>query len=114
MYTSSTIAVLLLAFAVASEPIVSREYSVAWYLFLLWFAIVPMTFLAGVLRSRFDQAAAAKMLVSLDAGIPLRDVLADALHDPSLEIVYWIETLIRWVDESGARQPHRSPPQRAR
>ena len=60
-----------------------------------------MTFLAGVLRSRFDQAAAAKMLVSLDAGIPLRDVLADALHDPSLEIVYWIETLNRWVDELG-------------
>ena len=101
VYTSSTIAVLLLAFAVASEQIASRSYSVAWYLFLLWFAIVPMTFLAGVLRSRFDQAAAAKMLVSLDAGIPLRDVLADALHDPSLEIVYWIETLNRWVDELG-------------
>ena len=31
-------------------------------------------------------------LVSLDAGIPLRDALAQALHDPSLEIVYWLET----------------------
>ncbi len=101
VYASSTIAVLLLAFSVASDQIASRAYSVSWYLFLLWFAIVPMTFLAGVLRIRFDQVSAAKMLVSLDAGIPLRDVLADALHDPSLEIVYRIETLNRWVDELG-------------
>lgn len=101
VYASSTIAVLLLAFSVATDLIASRAYSVAWYLFLLWFAIVPMTFLAGVLRSRFDQASAAKMLLSLDAGVPLRDVLADVLHDPSLEIVYWIEPLNRWVDELG-------------
>ena len=101
VYGSSTIAVLLLVFSIATEQIASRQYSAAWYLFLLWFAIVPMTFLAGVLRTRLDQASAAKMLLSLDAGIPLRDVLADALHDPSLEIVYWIETLNRWVDELG-------------
>ena len=52
------------------------------------------------------------MLVSLDAGIPLRDVLADALHDPSLEIVYWIESaqpLGRRARPRGSRHP--SPPQ---
>ena len=55
------------------------------------------------------------MLVSLDAGIPLRDVLADALHDPSLEIVYWIETLNRWVDELGREvSPTRRLRRRAR
>ena len=64
------------------DQVGSRSYTVVWILFLIAFAAVPLTFLAGVLRSRFDRAAAARMLVSLDAGIPLRDVLADALHDP--------------------------------
>ena len=62
---------------------------------------MPLTFLAGVLRSRFDRAAAARILLSLDAGVPLRDALAEALHDPSLEIVYRLDDREGWVDEDG-------------
>ena len=41
------------------------------------------------------------MLLSLDAGVPLRDALAQALHDPSLEIVYRLDDRDGWVDEHG-------------
>ena len=37
------------------------------------------------------EPALARMLLSLEAGAPLRDTLAEALHDPSLEIVYWLD-----------------------
>ena len=72
-----------------------------WVLFLVSFAAVPLTFLAGVLRTRFDRAAAARMLLSLDAGVSLRDAVADALHDPSLEIVYRLGDRDGWVDAEG-------------
>ena len=86
------VALTLLLASVVIDQVGSRTYTVVWILFLFAFAAVPLTFLAGVLRSRFDRSAAARLLVSLDAGIPLRDALADALHDPSLEIVYWVES----------------------
>ena len=78
-------------------------------LFLLSFAAVPLTFLAGVLRSRFDRAAAARMLLSLDEGVALRDALAQALHDPSLEIVYRLDDRDAWVDADGRASTSRSP-----
>ena len=62
---------------------------------------MPLTFLAGVLRVRRDRAAVAEMLLSLDAGVPLREALAQALHDPSLEIAYWLDDSGRWVDPDG-------------
>ena len=101
VYLSCGAAVLLLLFSIVTDQIANRAYSINWVLFLLWFSIVPLTFLAGVLRSRFDRSSAARMLVSLDAGLPLRTVLADALHDPSLEIVYRFENPDRWIDELG-------------
>ncbi len=108
VYVSCSVTVVLLLLSVATDQLASRTYSINWFLFLVWFAIVPMTFLAGVLRTRFDRASAARMLVSLDEGVPLRDVLADALHDPSLEIVFWNDRR-GWIDESGHEVPTPEP-----
>ncbi len=101
VYLACGAAVALLLLAVVSDQVGSRAYSIGWVLFLVAFAAVPLTFLAGVLRSRLDRSAAARILVSLDAGVPLRTVLADVLHDPSLEIVYRLEESDRWIDELG-------------
>ena len=49
------------------------------------------------------------MLLSLDAGVSLRDAVADALHDPSLEIVYRLGDREGWVDAEGRTSPSRSP-----
>ena len=64
-----------------------------------------------MLRSRFDRAAAARILLSLDAGMPLRDAVAQALHDPTLEIVYRLGDREGWVDETGREvgEPQPSP-----
>jgi PAS domain S-box-containing protein len=52
--------------------------------------------------NRLDRGIAANILLALDAGVPLHDALADALDDPSLEIVYRLGgDRAGWVDEAG-------------
>ena len=101
VFVSCAIAVSLLCASVVGEQIDNRAYSATWVAFLLAFAAVPLSFLAGILRLRLDRAAAARIILSLDAGVPLRDTLAQALHDPSLEIVYRLGDRDGWVDAEG-------------
>jgi len=64
-------------------------------------ALVPFAFLAGLLRSRVAGAAAVSELVGrLGRGASLRDDLASALGDPTLELAYWTPT--GFVDSDGA------------
>jgi signal transduction histidine kinase len=66
-------------------------------------ALVPFAFLAGLLRSRVAGAAAVSELVGRlgrERGASLRDELAEALGDPSLELAYWTPT--GFVDSDGA------------
>ena len=66
----------------AAEPL--------YFLFLVTFALVPVAFLAGVLRSRLARSGVADLLVELGRGVPLRDAVAHSLRDPSLDLVYWL------------------------
>jgi signal transduction histidine kinase len=70
-------------------------------------ATVPFAFLAGLLRSRVAGAAAVSALVATLGGGGerrgrLRDALADALGDPSLELAFWLPERGGWVDAAGA------------
>jgi signal transduction histidine kinase len=70
-------------------------------------ATVPFAFLAGLLRSRVVGAAAVSALVASlgDGGARrdrLRDALAQALGDPSLELAFWLPERGGWVDAAGA------------
>ncbi len=113
VYATCGLAVVFLLASVVADAAETSSvaYSILWVLFLLCFALVPISFLAGVLRSRFDRAAAASFLLSLDAGMPLRDAVAQALHDPTLEIVYRLGDREGWVDEKGREvgEPQPSP-----
>ena len=54
---------------------------------------VPLAFLAGLLRSRLARSAVATLVVELgETAEPgrLREALARALGDPSLELAYWL------------------------
>jgi signal transduction histidine kinase len=73
---------------------------------LLWAVIptVPVAFVVGVLRSRLAGAAVADLVVELGqtpAPGGLRDALARALHDPSLQLAYWATDAERYVDVRG-------------
>ena len=64
-------------------------------------ALMPVAFVAGVLRVRMARAGIADLAIAIGNGTPLRDALADALGDPSLELAYWSPERERWVDEDG-------------
>ena len=68
-------------------------------------ALMPIAFLAGILRSRLARAGVADMVIALGDGTPLRDALADALGDPSLDLVYWSQQRQAWVDDEGHTLP---------
>ncbi|HET8741942.1 MAG TPA: PAS domain S-box protein [Gaiella sp.] len=64
-------------------------------------ALIPVAFVAGVLRTRLARAGIADLAIAIGNGTPLRDALADALGDPSLQLAYWSPERERWVDDEG-------------
>jgi signal transduction histidine kinase len=68
-------------------------------------AMVPYLFLASFLRARVLQGGAVGELMSRLSAAPrpgqVRDALADALEDPSLELHYWLPEAGRYVDAHG-------------
>jgi signal transduction histidine kinase len=67
-------------------------------------AAVPFAFLAGLVRSRVAGAAALRGLVERlgERTSSLRDDLAQALGDHSLQLAYWLPERRAWVDAAGA------------
>jgi signal transduction histidine kinase len=74
---------------------------------LVPFAFVPFAFLAGLLRSRISRAEAVGDLVAdLGGGAEgrgLRDALAEALSDPTVELAYWVPGSVGYVNAKGVR-----------
>jgi signal transduction histidine kinase len=68
--------------------------------------VLPIGILIGLLRSGLDMTSVASLVVKLSKGLlpdQLQPALARALHDPSLEIVYWVPTLDSFADLGGRR-----------
>ena len=64
--------------------------------------------LSGVARARAERRAIARIAVNLgEAPAPgsLQSALAEALHDPDLQIAYWLPGTQRYVDASGHAVP---------
>jgi signal transduction histidine kinase len=65
----------------------------------------PMALLFGLFRSHLDRSAVSRLLVELGAGPPvpdrLRAALARTLHDPSVEVAYWLPDRAVFVDADG-------------
>src|SRR4029078_2644219 len=70
-------------------------------LFLVFFAAVPFAFLFGILRSRLARGSVAALVVSIGQGVPLRDAIAEALGDPTLELAFRLDEEQRLVDRDG-------------
>jgi signal transduction histidine kinase len=74
---------------------------------MLW----PFAFLAGLARSRLDRSAVGDLAIELEqASSPdrLQQALARALHDPTVQLAYWLPDQQAFVD--GAARPVELPP----
>jgi signal transduction histidine kinase len=119
--TRRMLAPLLLAAAVAALRAVfdsvltfaSRPPAVV-YDNLYWWQVtgliaVPLALLAGLLRSRLAQGTVADLVVHLERTPPtgIRDELAVALDDPSLDVLFWLPERDGYADAHG--EPARLP-----
>jgi signal transduction histidine kinase len=100
----ATVVVLAASIAndVVGEPL---GQAAKWALYCV-FAAVPVAVLVVLLQRRLARGAVAGLVVELgdrtdDAD--LRDALARALGDPSLDVAYWFPTGDRYVDRDGYR-----------
>jgi signal transduction histidine kinase len=96
---------LVATVAVNAAATSSDAANVAWISAMALLGLIPFVFLAALARARMLQGGAVGELVSRLGEAPrpgeLRDALADALSDPSLELVYWLPESARFVDAAG-------------
>ena len=65
--------------------------------------LAPLAFLAGLLDARLAKASVGQLLVQLQANPApdLRELLAQALRDPTLSLIYWLPQYGSWADQDG-------------
>ena len=88
-----------------------RALDILFVISVIPLALVPYLFVAAFVRTRMAQGGAVSALMAQLAEAPqpghLRDALAAALDDPTLELVYWLPEAQRYVDLRG--QPYSLP-----
>jgi signal transduction histidine kinase len=94
---------LALVAAVASLP--HWVGTIAWIGETACFAAIPLAFLAFLLRTQVSGVGAVGDLMAELQKAPargaLRDAMARALRDPSIELAYWLPAQRRYVDAEG-------------
>jgi signal transduction histidine kinase len=82
-------------------------YDTIYYATLIPFGLVPYLFLASLVQARMLRGGAVGGLVATVGETPgpggLRDALALALNDPSVELAYWLPKSGEYVDARGRR-----------
>ena len=65
--------------------------------------LAPLAFLAGLLDARLAKAGVSELLVQLRASPApdLQELLAQALRDPTLSLIYWLPQYGSWADQNG-------------
>ena len=83
-----------------SPPLIDALDLVVVTTLMLW----PLAFLGGLARTRLDRSAVGDLAVQLGEPLPpgrLEQVLARALHDPTLKLAYWLPDRHAFVDAAG-------------
>jgi signal transduction histidine kinase len=65
--------------------------------------LAPLAFLAGLLDARLAKGGVGDLMVQLrtDPAPDLRALLAQALRDPTLSLIYWLPQYGSWADQDG-------------
>ena len=109
VYSASVAVAILLIVTVLLQTGVpgSTASDAAWIASMVPFALVPYLFLGTLIRTRMIQSGAVSELIARLNETPqrgeLRDALARALGDPTLELAYWLPQDRRFVDAAGRR-----------
>jgi signal transduction histidine kinase len=85
---------------VPSPPLIGALDLVVITTLMLW----PLAFLAGLARTRLDRWVVGDLAVQLGEPLPpgrLEQALAHALHDPTLQLAYWLPDRHAFVDAAG-------------
>ena len=114
---AATLTLVAAGLFVVADQLSDRAGEDALLLFYVVFTTVPLAFLFGVLRMRLARSSVAEVVMALERGTPLRDALAKALGDPSLQVAYRLDSsrgLVGgggWVDPLGqtVREPTGGP-----
>jgi PAS domain S-box-containing protein len=115
VFATAAIMLLLLALVELVSRLFSQDAARPLALAaLVAFGAIPFVFLAGILRSKLARSAVADLLLALGRGVALRDALAGALHDPTLEVVYWLPERDRFVWHDGTEFHDEGGPRIAR
>jgi signal transduction histidine kinase len=80
---------------------------IAFIISIIPLALVPYLFLASFVRARVAQGGAVGELMAKLSAAPragrVRDALAEALEDPSLELLFWLPDQGHYVDARGRK-----------
>ena len=91
---------LLLLMSVIVGP--SPVFPIIQQISLAMLGLAPLAFLAGLLDARLARTSVGDLVMELRAEpADLRAPLAQALRDPSLELVYWLPQFGSWADQQG-------------
>jgi signal transduction histidine kinase len=105
LYLFGAVTLVLLAFTLTADisGLNDDAEAVIDYIALATLAAIPFGFLYGLLRSRLARSGAVSELMTRVTGGQgrMRELLADALGDPSLELAYWLPERGVYVSEDG-------------
>jgi signal transduction histidine kinase len=100
----SCLALISLLIAVGVVGVSRSAEQAIFFAALIPLAVIPFAFLAGLLRGRISRAEAVAALVSQPSFEgDLRDAIAEALTDDSVELAYWVPEADGYVDAAGVR-----------
>ena len=104
--------VVVLAVSIANDVVDRPLGDVGKWALYCVFASVPIAVLVVLLQRRLARGAVAGLVVELGerrVGSDLREALARALGDPSLDLAYWFPAGNRYVDRDGHPQTLPAP-----
>jgi PAS domain S-box-containing protein len=101
VYLSGGLSIVFIAATFAGSAASSRAGDILFYIAFFWFAVLPLVFLGGLLRTRLARVAAARMLLEQPDEPTLGETeegLRRALGDPTLELLVWDPDEYCYVD----------------
>ena len=93
-------------FLLSTVAVLGGSVTVLAAVFPLLLVALPVGCLIGLLRTELDMSSVGGLVVRLSGGLApeqLQPALAQALHDPSLEVAYWLPAQEWFADLEGRR-----------